>query len=78
MKIYMEKIYRKSKKEYFEHLKKRIEQEKRTFIVTANPEILMIGEQDKEFNNILKEQDVEIVADGIGVVKGAKLFGIEI
>ena len=78
MKIYMEKIYRKSKKEYFEHLKKRIEQEKRTFIVTANPEILMIGEQDKEFNNILIEQDVEIVADGIGVVKGAKLFGIEI
>ncbi len=78
MRTYIEKIYRRSKKEYYDCIEKRIQNEQKTFIITANPEILMMGEKDEEFNKILLDDNTQIVADGIGVIKGAKMFGIDI
>ena len=78
MKEYIEKVYRKTKKEYFEYIKQRLINEEKTFIITANPEILMLGEKDNNFDKILKDEQTQIIADGIGVVKGAKMFDIEL
>lgn len=78
MKEYIEKVYRKTKKEYFEYIEQRLINEEKIFVVTANPEILMLGEKDKNFDKILKDEQTQIIADGIGVVKGAKMFGIEL
>jgi len=78
MKLYINKIYKKSKEEYFEYVKERLIKEEKTFIITANPEILMLGEQNKEFDKILMDEQTEIIPDGIGVIKGAKFFDINI
>ena len=78
MREYIEKIYKKTQKEYHEHIEQRIQNEQKIFIITANPEILMIGEKDKEFDKILLDKETEIVADGIGIIKGAKMLGIDI
>jgi len=78
MKLYIDKMYKKSKEEYFEYVKERLIKEEKTFIITANPEILMLGEQNKEFDKILMDEQTEIIPDGIGVIKGAKFFDINI
>ena len=57
MKAYIEKIYNKSKKEFYENIEQKIQKEQKEFIITANPEILMIGEKDEEFNKILMDPE---------------------
>ncbi len=78
MKQYIEKIYNKDKKEFYNQLEDRMKKEEKTFIITANPEVLTYGEKDEQFDKILMAQETIIVPDGIGVVKGAKIFGINI
>lgn len=78
MKEYIEKIWKKSKEEYYKEIEEKIKNEKKTFIVTANPEILTIGENDESFNKLLMDEQTQIVADGIGVIKGAKILGVDI
>lgn len=51
----------------------RIADEKRTFIVTANPEILMYSEQDEKYRDILHQADY-VMPDGVGVIIAAKLL----
>ena len=51
---------------------------KKTFIITANPETLMIGKSNREFNTILCDKETIITPDGIGVVKGANQLGYQI
>lgn len=50
----------------------RIKVEKRTFIVTANPEIVMHALSDQQYGNIVKQADY-ITPDGIGVIIGSKI-----
>lgn len=78
MKKYIEKIYKGTQEEYSNYLKERLINEEKTFTVTANPEILMRGENNPSFDKILSDDNTEIVADGIGVVKSAKLFNINL
>ena len=62
-------------KEALEYLvKNALKKGKKTFVVTINPEILMIALEDKDYENVLKSADLAL-ADGIGVVWAAKLFG---
>jgi N-acetylglucosaminyldiphosphoundecaprenol N-acetyl-beta-D-mannosaminyltransferase len=53
---------------------KRIDQELKTFIITANPEIVMYAQQDKQYQRIMESADY-ITADGIGIVKAASYLG---
>lgn len=46
----------------------------KTFIVTANPEILMYAEENENYKKIIKNADF-ILPDGIGVVLGSKILG---
>ncbi len=75
---YIEKTYKKSKSSFLEEVEKNLVNEKKTFIVTANPETFMKADKIPEFDKILVDEKTSIVADGIGVVKAAKFLGIDI
>lgn len=55
-------------------LEKRIEQQAKTFVVTANPEVVMKANEDRQFMKYL-DKATYICADGIGVVKAAQILG---
>ncbi|GGE54711.1 acetylglucosaminyldiphosphoundecaprenol acetyl-beta-D-mannosaminyltransferase [Pullulanibacillus camelliae] len=51
----------------------RLSQKQQTFVVTANPEIMMYAEKDKAYAEILNKADY-ITPDGIGIVIGSKIL----
>ncbi|MBD3108526.1 WecB/TagA/CpsF family glycosyltransferase [Bacillus sp. AGMB 02131] len=51
----------------------KIAEEQKTFIVTANPEIVMHAYKDKEYHNIINKADY-IVPDGIGIILASKII----
>jgi N-acetylglucosaminyldiphosphoundecaprenol N-acetyl-beta-D-mannosaminyltransferase len=55
-------------------LTNRIEKKEKTFLVTANPEIVMHANEDAEYLDIVQQADF-VIADGIGVIIGSKLIG---
>ncbi|WP_143142984.1 WecB/TagA/CpsF family glycosyltransferase [Clostridium sp. Marseille-P3244] len=75
---YFNKIYTKGSECFDRDLDGYVQNASKKFIITANPETLMIGRSDPEFDNILKRKDVTIVPDGIGVVKAGHLLGKKI
>lgn len=78
MKKFLEKLYKNDKKSFFEILKKDLKNKNKKFIVTVNPETLMIAEKDLELKEIFKDDSVSFVPDGIGVVKAAKMIGVDV
>ena len=75
---YIKKTYRGTKSEFLKEIEKNLLNDKKSFIVTANPETFMKASQNKVFDNILNSDETTIIADGIGVVKGAKIVNIDI
>ncbi len=57
-----------------ERLLRRIEAGERTFVITANPEFVMLARQDPAVARIAREADM-VVADGSGVVAASRLLG---
>ncbi len=55
-------------------LRGKINRGKKTFLVTANPEIVMYARKDEEYREILKDADY-VIADGTGVILGSKMLG---
>ena len=53
----------------------RIDSGKGSFVVTANPEIFMMGKCYEDMNEALLDENTFIVPDGIGVIKGGEIFG---
>lgn len=62
-----------SRKTILDLIAKRVENEEKTFIITANAEIAMYARENKEYLELIKKSNY-IVADGIGIVKGAKIL----
>ena len=60
-------------KDFIHLLQERIIQKEKTFIVTANPEIVMKANEDDNYMEIVQKANF-VTADGIGVVKAAKLL----
>lgn len=52
----------------------RISHSQKTFIVTANPEIVTYAQSDTEYERILKGADF-IIPDGVGIIFASKLLG---
>lgn len=75
---YFEKIYKGSKPEFNKLIKENLKNNTKMFIVTANPETLMIAEEDDNLKKALLDNNTTIIADGIGVVKGAKMLSYNI
>lgn len=78
MKDLINKIYKGTNKEFFDLLDKRIDDNKKTFIITANPETLTYSESDEEINKMLNDKNNLIIPDGIAIVKAANMLGINI
>ena len=75
MRLYFEKIYTEGFNSFMKELKYKILCNEKAFIITANPETLMIGQESEEFDKVLKSKDTIITPDGIGVVKAANALG---
>lgn len=59
--------------QFVTHLHECIYQEKRIFVVTANPEIVMKANTDHDYNKMIQQAHY-ITADGIGIVKAAQIL----
>lgn len=75
---YFQKLFKGTKDEFLTLIKKDLESENKRFIVTANPEAFMLGEKNPDINELLSDENTTIVADGIGIVKGADIVGIKV
>ena len=75
LKEYFAKLYTGSDAEYHAKMRAALECGEKHFVVTANPETLMIGEKNADFDRVLCREEVTIVPDGIGVVKAAESLG---
>lgn len=60
-----------TRKEFLKQLLVRMEKKQKTFLVTANPEIVMYAKEDETYKNLLLEADY-VAPDGIGIVRAAK------
>ena len=57
-----------------ERILRRVEAGERTFVITANPEFVMLARQDAAVAQIAREANL-VVADGSGVVAASRLLG---
>lgn len=78
MRKYFEKIYQNGFERFASVLETKMDNEEKTFVITANPETLMIGVDTPLFDEILKSDKTIIVPDGIGVVKAAHMLNIPV
>ena len=78
MKEYLKKLYNKEKNKYFKLLENDLRHEHKRFIITVNPETLMLSEKDNELKEILESKEFSFVPDGIAIVKAARKVGIDI
>lgn len=78
MKELFDKLYNKSEESFYEILEKNLSQNKKTFIVTANPETFMMSEKDEEMRKLLLNNDTFLVPDGIGIVKAARMINYDV
>ncbi|MCM3511427.1 WecB/TagA/CpsF family glycosyltransferase [Carnobacterium inhibens] len=67
----------KTKEAFLKELMARINHTKKSFVVTANPEIVMYARKDPNYMSLIKEADY-VIADGIGIIKGSKMLGTPI
>lgn len=65
------------KEDILKILEKRVSENIKTYVVTANAEIVMYAKENIPYFNIITKADY-IVPDGIGVVKGAKILNKQI
>lgn len=63
-----------NQRDFVSLLEERIIQHEKTFVITANPEIVMKANEEPEFMNYI-QQATYVTADGIGIVKAAKMLG---
>lgn len=77
MKKYLKRIYDGSADKFFEIADERILQNKKTFIITANAEILMKAENDKVISEMLLKSENIIIPDGISVIRAMKANGFD-
>jgi N-acetylglucosaminyldiphosphoundecaprenol N-acetyl-beta-D-mannosaminyltransferase len=60
-----------------EDLFSRINSKHKSFIVTANPEIVMYAQEHPEYNKIVQSADM-VVPDGYGIILASKILGTPI
>lgn len=78
MKELFDRLYNKSEESFYKILEKNLKNDKKTFIVTANPETFMMSEKDEEVNKLLLDKETILVPDGIGIVKAARMINYNV
>lgn len=76
MRGFFEKTYKGTQQAFYEEVKRCLAAEEKKLIVTANPETFMMADRDPEMSRVLMDENTTIIADGIGVLKGADMLGI--
>lgn len=59
--------------EVVDFLTEQIQKERKTFLVTANPEIIMYARENAEYEDIVQTADI-VVPDGFGVILASKIL----
>ena len=54
---YIKKTYKGTKSEFLKEIEEKLVNDKKAFIVTANPETFMKANQNEEFDKILKADE---------------------
>ncbi len=72
MQEYLKKIYQGSELEFYNLLQKDLKNNSKRFIITVNPETVMLAKKDLLMSEILLNKNVVLVPDGIGVVKACR------
>lgn len=78
MRKLFDKLYKKSAQSFYEILSKNLKNNRKTFVVTANPETFMISEKNEDVRKMLLDKETVMVPDGIGVLKAGKKIGYNI
>lgn len=78
MRKYFERIYNKDFNTLKNELKNNLKSDKKTFIVTANPETFMISKKDDELEKILLDENNVIVPDGVAILKASHMLGYDV
>ncbi len=78
LKDYFEKLYTGSQEAFFARADAAMDQGERLFVVTANPEVMMLAQADPALDAVLCDPAATIVPDGIGVVKAARSLGLSL
>lgn len=78
MKTYFSKLYKNSKQDFYNLVKNNLISNNKMFIVTANPETLMTAKKNNNFKEAILDKDTTIIADGIGILKGAQILDYNI
>lgn len=63
-----------TQEEFMHQFKQRFAENKGSFVVTANPEIVMYAKAHQDYAHLLRTEADFITADGIGVVKAAAML----
>ena len=76
---YFNKMYKKTRIDFYKELEEDLVNENRKFIITANPETIMRAEfEEPDLKNAFFSEKSCVIADGVGVLKGAKILEIDI
>ena len=78
MRKLFDKLYKKSAQSFYEIFSDNLKNNKKTFVVTANPETFMISEKNEDVRKMLLDKETVMVPDGIGVLKAGKKIGYNI
>ena len=78
MRKLFDKLYNKSQSSFYKIMENNLKNNKKMFIVTANPETFMISENDKDMKQLLLDNKTILVPDGIGIVKAARMIGYDV
>lgn len=72
---YLKKIYRGGRGRLYERVNAALDEHRKMFLITANPETLMMGLEIPEFDAVLLDENTTIVPDGIGIIKALQIVG---
>ena len=78
MRKLFDKLYKKSAQSFYKILSENLKNNRKTFVVTANPETFMISEKNEDVRKMLLDKETVMVPDGIGVLKAGKKIGYNI
>ena len=67
-----------NRKKILKDLEQELKKSKKRFIITANPETIMLAEKDEEVKGMLDNEDILKVPDGIAVVKACKKINMSV
>ena len=72
---YLKKIYKGSGESLYEKVNASVEEGRKEFIITANPETLMNGLETEDFDSVLLREETLVIPDGIGLIKALSMAG---